>query len=146
MICQPPLERSRGAGASAARSARRRWLPTAAALACLGWAGCSSATPAPPPSPAEARHLLSQFLEAWQEGQTPQTLAQRQPPIQGREPEWTAGAQLIEYAIEEEGAPFGNSFLVRARLTLQHPGARRPETLNVLYAVTAGDPIWIVRE
>lgn len=113
----------------------------------LGAAGCSRSTPTPPPpAPEEARTALRVFLEAWQRGDGSQQLVGRRPAIHGREPEWSAGARLIEFDIAEEGAPFGNSYLVRARLTVQRRGARRQELLNVLYAVTSGDPIWIVRE
>jgi hypothetical protein len=107
---------------------------------------CQGAETAPPPSPEDARQALTAFLDAWKAGEPDQQLEDRSPPVQGREPEWTSGASLVNYAIDETGAPFGNSFNLRTRLTIQRPRSKRKETLNVVYIVTTGNPMSIVRE
>jgi hypothetical protein len=127
-------------------SGRGLWRGLVVVVLVLAEMGCGGAGASTPPSPGEAQQALRDFLDTWQRGGTSQQLTDRQPAIQGREPEWAAGSRLMEYTIAETGPSLGNSCFLHARLTIQRRAARQTETLNVLYTITSGNPIWIVRE
>ena len=116
------------------------------ALLTWGIAGCGSAPPPPPPSPQEATAVLTSFLDAWKSGAKTEELATRTPPIRGIDPEWALSSKLLEYKIEESGNAFGNSYNVRTKLKVQRPSSKQKQNLHVIYTVSTGDPITIVRE
>jgi hypothetical protein len=122
---------------------RRIVLPVLALVA----AGCGGDPDlSPPPSQADAKQVLTQALDAWKGGGAAEALVAGQPPLRMLEPEWTAGSKLLDYQIADAGAPTGNSFNLRTKLTIQRPMAKGKETLNVVYIVTTGQPLSIVRE
>ncbi|MEZ6068627.1 MAG: hypothetical protein R3B90_23595 [Planctomycetaceae bacterium] len=116
------------------------------ATACAVLIGCGQAPPPPPPSPDFAAKALTDFLETWKADGSAEDLSRRTPPIRGVEPEWDAGTKLIDYEIEESGNTFGNSYSVRTRLKVRRVNARRDQLLQIIYIVSAGDPLTIVRE
>lgn len=119
-----------------------------AVIGLLTWgiAGCGSAPPPPPPTPQEATAVLTSFLDAWKAGGQCEELAARTPPIRGIDPEWAMSAKLLEYTIEDSGNAFGNSYNVRTKLKVQRPGSKQKQNLHVIYTVSTGDPMTVVRE
>jgi hypothetical protein len=85
-----------------ARDRLRRLAPglVLALTAGLSAAGCGGPTPRPP-EPAEAVAILRAVLEAWQQGERPEALQRRQPPVQAADPDWTQGVRLARFEIEE---------------------------------------------
>ena len=72
-----------------------------------GLAGCSNTPPVNNPEIATAHEVLKTGLDAWKDGKSPASLESGANPVQFRDPDWQAGAKLLEYRIvkvgEEEG-------------------------------------------
>jgi len=112
-------------------------------LWCLG---CGPIAPPAPLETADARQVLDEMLAAWKRGATSASLAERQPPVDVREPDWSAGAQLIDFRIAPDATFVGNSCNLPARITIRRSSADRPESFDVKYVVSSGEPVSIVRE
>lgn len=99
-----------------------RWMPRpgrAMTLALVGFlAGCGGMSPPQPADPARGQEALTTILDAWQKGEAPEALNQRQPPIYVVDHEWRAGQRLLRYELGAQ-EPSGGSLRCRVQLTLK---------------------------
>jgi hypothetical protein len=105
--------------------------------ACL-WAlaaiGCSPRLP-PATDPDEARAALATALDTWKRGEAPETLQQREPPIQFADLHWEKGARLLKYEIAN-AEQRGLAMRVTVKLSLQHKDGQKREATTVYTAET----------
>jgi hypothetical protein len=71
------------------------------AVGCMS-AGCLKSTPGMTDK-EEAIATLRTALEAWQNGEAPIDLKERNPAISVADPAWARGAQLVKFEIDEAG-------------------------------------------
>jgi len=115
-------------------------------LFLLTWslAGCGAARPQPA-DPEVARPALRTALDAWKDGQTPQSLQARQPPIHVADREWAGGARLVSYEIAPKDELFGSDLRCQVRLTLRdRKGKERSK--KATYSVGTRETLTVVRE
>ena len=114
-----------------------------AAVLAAGIVGCSwGSTPA---DPQEAEHALQAALDAWQRGESAETLRERRPPIYVVDHEWRAGRKLVRYELAGAGQPAGND--QRCEAVLYFPDRRaRPVAQKVSYSVGTRPALSVVRE
>ena len=98
-------------GMTLKRLARNRRTALALAAAAMLWlmlqVGCTESTPRVADS-ERASAALRQALDAWKNGESPQSLAELNPPIHVNDAEWAGNAKLLEYSIDsEQAAGFG---------------------------------------
>ena len=119
-------------------------LGVAAAIAGLtGLAGCGPA-PSAQADPGQARDVLRQALDAWQAGDTPESLLQKTPPVRVMDREWQTGVKLVRYKVEGD-VPFAAELRCRVLLTLQPPG-KAAKDKKAVFAVGTSPAITVVRE
>lgn len=104
-------------------------------LLLLAVAGCGGGLP-PPADVKEARAALTAALDAWQEGQPPEKLRERSPPVDFKDVGWDQGAKLKKYEVTKEEAS-GLSAKFTVKLTVaEKSGASRARV--TVYSVDAG--------
>ena len=109
----------------------------------LGATGCGGPKPIAADS-QRAREALQTALDAWQKGESEQSLQERSPPLYFNDPEWRAGKQLVKYEIGAE-QPNGLSVRYDVALTLQgEKGAA--EKRQALYTVDTDPALVVVRD
>jgi hypothetical protein len=115
----------------------------AAILGSAMLVGCASSTPQVADS-ERASAALRQALEAWKNGETPQSLAEGTPPIHVSDAEWAGGAKLLEYSIDaEQSAGFG----WRCDVTLKVQSAEGQEREHAAtYRIDTDPAIVVVHE
>src|SRR5262245_10675377 len=97
-----------------------------------------------PPDRAEAVAALRVALDAWQRGETPESLHHRQPPIRVADPAWSQGARLARFEIEEDQArPSGFDIGCPVRLWLAD-GRKDPR--RVKYTVATSPAVVVTRD
>ncbi|MBC7852547.1 MAG: hypothetical protein IAF94_03840 [Pirellulaceae bacterium] len=105
--------------------------------------GCS--TPLPPAAePAQARSALTTALDAWQKGETAESLQARSPAIHVNDPGWSSGERLVKYEIQAEQA-HGQGWKVQVLLTLQSGGGAASNR-QVNYTIDTEPAVVIVRD
>ncbi len=111
---------------------------------CLGWAaGCSKNAALPPETdPNAAREAMTAALDAWKEGKTPDSLKQKQPPVDFRDTNWEKGSILKDYTIKADER-FGVSIKLTVQLQLQDKDGNIRERIAV-YNVDTG-PTMVIR-
>jgi hypothetical protein len=108
------------------------------ALVVLLAAGCGRRLP-PQMDAAEAKAAVTAALDAWANGETPQQLRQRKPPVDFKDLHWDRGSKLTKYEVEAERAS-GASAAVTVKLHLTETSGAR-STRVVVYHVDAGRTI-----
>jgi hypothetical protein len=89
-----------------------------------------------------AKAAVTAALDAWTQGESPQTLRERKPPVDFKDLNWDRGNQLRKYEVEKE-TPSGASAVITVKLHLtEKSGASF--TRVVVYNVDAG-PTIVVR-
>lgn len=92
-------------------------------------AGCGSSGSAPGLDEAVAKNSLTQVLDAWKQGQTPETLQQASPSIIAVDFQWQAGQRLVRYQVLEPSTNDGSNLHVRVELELEDgAGVRSKQT------------------
>ena len=106
----------------------------------LAVAGCGGGLP-PPADAKVARAALTAALDAWQEGQPPEKLRERTPPVDFKDVGWDQGAKLKKYEVTKEEVS-GLSARFTVKLTLaEKSGAAR--TRVTVYSADAGPTVVI---
>jgi hypothetical protein len=96
--------------------------------------GCGDPGLQAPAEPAQAREALCAVLEAWQRGDSLQSVRTGTPAVQVHDRDWAAGLPLARYQIVSEGERAGLDMRYRVVLTLQPPGGRAIRR-NAVYMV-----------
>lgn len=104
-------------------------------LAGLLGVGCGRTTPQPTDR-VEALAVLRTVLEAWQMGDKPESLRQREPPIQVTDPAWIQGTRLAKFEIEEnQTQPSGYNLGCPVKLWLRD-GKKEPRRVKFTIATS----------
>jgi hypothetical protein len=108
--------------------------------------GCDSSSSGPPGlNQGVANSSLTAALDAWKQGQTPESLQQGSPSIIVVEPQWNAGAKLVSYQVLEPSTSDGSNLHVPVELELED-GAGVKSKLKVQYTVGTSPKITVFAE
>jgi hypothetical protein len=105
--------------------------------------GCRGQPPAPA-DPERAREVLRQALDAWQRGDTPESLKQRDPAIVANDPEWSSGTRLLNYKVDGDGL-LGAELRCPVTLSVQTKNGKTVQKKAVYYIGTT-PVLTVVRE
>lgn len=97
-----------------------------------------------PVDPGKAAEVLNTAFDAWKQGAAHGELAQRQPPIYFKEPEWEAGKKLLNYEVGPVTLA-GRQGRCSVKLTLQD-GAGKVTERTIGYQVDTHPNKVITRE
>lgn len=106
-------------------------------------AGCGKSLDAPV-DPGQATEVVNTAFDAWKQGAGYGELAQRQPPIYFKEPEWEAGKKLLKYEIGPVTLT-GRQGRCSVKMTLQD-GAGKVTERTIGYQVDTTPNMVITRE
>jgi hypothetical protein len=107
-------------------------LPLLCLLFAVAPAGCNSDLP-PQASPDQARAALVTALDAWQKGETVESLAARESPIYFNDSKWQPDVRLVSYTVSEGHEMYGQSVRLTGTLTLKQPdGSTKERKFNYL--------------
>jgi hypothetical protein len=106
--------------------------------------GCGQAPPRPA-DPDAARQALRAALDAWRQGEPPQELKARQPPIYVNDTDWQAGVRLTGYELKGDGAFYGVQYRCSVVLSVE-PGKGRKSEKTVKYLIDTHPRLVIVRD
>jgi hypothetical protein len=120
---------------------RRLWMACALVL----MAGCGIGQTGRPADPAAAERALRAALDAWKQGEDPDTLSRRTPPILVSDVEWKGGLRLLRYTADEAGRLVGFDMNYPVVLELKSPRGKAV-TKRALYAVTTQPEVLVVRQ
>jgi hypothetical protein len=107
-------------------------------------AGCGGSGP-PGLDEALARSSLSITLDAWKEGQRPESLKEESPEIIAGDPNWASGARLVGYQVLEQVKNDGSNLHIPVELELED-GAGKRSKQSVVYVVGTEPTITIFPE
>ena len=123
--------------------------------ALLGWvvaavvmptsAGCGMGGGPPMLDEQLAQSSLTAALDAWKEGQTPESLQQRAPKIVVGEPQWKSGQRLVSYQVLEPIGNDGSNLHVPVELELEGGDGARSKR-QVTYTVGTSPAISVFLE
>jgi hypothetical protein len=124
------------------RAAGSGWL----LLALLSFValGCGQSRPQPA-DPDKANEALRAALDAWQNGDTPEGLKARQPPIYVNDADWFAGHRLTGYELNGDGKYYGAQFRCSVVLSLEPSKGKRSDK-TVKYLIDTHPRVVIVRD
>lgn len=114
------------------------------ALACVliaGLVGCDSSAPVHNAQIASELDVLREGLESWKGGGTPASLEASANSIQFVDPDWKAGAKLVEYRIVKLAGEEDGETVCNVTLKLDVKGKQTDR--QVVYRVTS-NPKWSV--
>jgi hypothetical protein len=115
-------------------------------LACafLAITGCSGSPRPKPADPVQAREALRLALDTWQNGAAPESLKERQPPIQVVDDQWRTGYRLIRYQLGGDGQ-IGTNLRCQVQLSLK---STKGKSLNkkAMYSVGTSPVLTVSRE
>ncbi|MCS7017274.1 MAG: hypothetical protein NZM42_14305 [Gemmatales bacterium] len=94
--------------------------------------------------PDQAREALQKTLEAWQQGNLPDSLKNANPPVIITEPQWSQGKRLIKYELINSGEPCGHDWKIAVRLWLRAPDGSIAQESGI-YVIGTHPRIVIVR-
>jgi hypothetical protein len=103
-------------------------------LGALACAGCASSLP-PAADAQQARTAMETALDAWQRGDTRESLSGRTPPIQFSDLHWAKCYRLVKYEITKE-EPRGLSQRLTVKLALEGKDGQRRDATTVYLADT----------
>ena len=109
-------------------------------LILLCAAGCSDSLP-PAANPERAQEALKTALDAWQKGETVETLQAGLPAIHVNDPDWRNNQKLLKYEIGS-GEAHGLSWRCEVLLTFQDEATPR----QVKYIIDTDPALVVVRD
>jgi hypothetical protein len=115
------------------------------ALLFLLLTGCEEKSGPMPLDKQLARDSLTKFLEAWKSGEKSEALKTRSPSIVGSDADWSAGAKLVSFTIQEPVKDDGSNLHAEVQLVLQMPDGER-QTSTVTYIVGTSPTITVFRK
>ncbi|WP_165071476.1 hypothetical protein [Paludisphaera rhizosphaerae] len=124
------------------RSLHGSLLVIVAVLVGASMTGCSTGV-AHPVDPDRAMVALKATLDAWKEGKSIDSLQSSSPPIVAQDMEWTSGARLLDYHVDD-GKPADANLDVRVKLTLNARGKKVER--DARYLVTTSPAVTVFRD
>jgi hypothetical protein len=118
---------------------RPLFLLTLAAVLSLGCRGKPQAA-----DPDRAREALRQALDAWQKGESPESLKGRSPSLTVADSRWAKGYRLLSYKLADKDQPSGYDLQMSATLVLQDPSGKESQE-KALYSVSTHPSLVVVR-
>ncbi|WP_422928913.1 hypothetical protein [Singulisphaera sp. PoT] len=106
--------------------------------------GCSGTPQGPPVDAGHARETLKASLDSWKNGDSPEALKSRQPPIMMQDLDWMAGAKLVDYELTSDGRKAESNLFVPVKLTLRTSKGQVKK--EVSYIVGTSPSLTIYRE
>jgi hypothetical protein len=95
------------------------------------------------PTQDEALTTLRSVLEAWQQGEKPQTLSEWTPAVAVADRDWARGARLVKFEIEEDHIkPAGYDLSIGVKLWLEN-GKQAPQKAR--FTVSTAPALVVVR-
>lgn len=95
---------------------------TAAAILATLAAGCNRGPQIDPLDASKARDVLTTALGSWKKGDAVTALQAGSPPVYVIDPDWEAGAKLVNYQVLGDGEEKDAQLFAKVRLTLRNPG------------------------
>jgi hypothetical protein len=92
-----------------------------------------------------ARQTLTQVLDQWKAGATPESLRSFKPEIVVQDMEWAGGAKLISYEVLDPGEARDANLVVKVKLTLLNPEDKE-SSKNVTYLVGTAPVLTVFRD
>jgi hypothetical protein len=113
-------------------------------FALLLVSGCHEGTGLPPAAdPEKARASLRTALDAWQQGEQPDSLKNRTPAIYFTDFAWQGGQRLLKYELGEQTKGVGQQVVCSAVLSLAK-GNDKPYEKKARYLIDTDPAIVIV--
>jgi len=106
-------------------------------------AGCGGSLP-PMANPERATAALQAALDAWQRGETEQSLQARAPAIHVNEPDWRSGRKLVKFELGN-GEPHAQSWRCEVTLILLDEGIESAP-VSARYMIDTDPALVVVRE
>ena len=106
--------------------------------------GPGDVRPPAPSDPDQAKQALTQALDAWRTGETPESLRKSQPAVIVSDEDWLRGEKLVSYAIQGDGKKHGNSIRFIATLELRAANGS-VQRKHALYHVGTEPVLTVVR-
>lgn len=106
--------------------------------------GCGGGVPHPV-QPDVARKTLSQMLESWKKGETPDSLQQAATKIVVQDMDWTAGQSLVSYEILGDDQAVGANLVTKVKLRLRDKEGQSSEK-TVTYHVGTSPVLTVFRD
>ena len=119
---------------------RRRAVAAAFAALLALTGGCAKSLP-PQADPVQSRAALTAALDAWKEGRPPESLRDREPRVDFRDPHWDKGSRLVRYEVKAEERSGASARFTVALVLRQPDGATRERLVN--YNADAGPAVVI---
>lgn len=95
--------------------------------------------------PEVARQTLTQVLDQWKSGETPESLRSAQPEIVVQDFDWSGGATLVNYEVLGDGEPRDANLVAKVKLTLLNSEGKE-STKNVTYLVGTQPVLTVFRD
>jgi hypothetical protein len=111
-----------------------------AAFAAVAVAGCGDSNQ----DLDVAEQSVRAGLDAWQRGELPETLKQRETPIEFHDDDWQSGARLIDFTVENSYRDSAGGPRCTVQLTIELDG--RSETKSVVYEAKVGSTVVVTRD
>lgn len=118
---------------------------TAAAILATLAAGCNHGPQIDPLDAGRARDVLKTALDSWKKGDAVTALQAGSPPIYVIDPDWEAGAKLVNYQILGDGEEKDAQLFAKVRLTLRNPGGT-DVTHEVTFMVSTSPNVTVSRK
>jgi hypothetical protein len=116
----------------------------AGGLVLLAAIGCSRGSLPPKADPDQARIALRAALDAWQQGETSDSLAARQPPFYFNDPKCVSDVKLVRYTLDEGHEYHGQTVRLTAMLYLNLKDG--PKEKKAKYLIDTSPVVVIVAE
>jgi hypothetical protein len=113
------------------------------ALTAALTAGCGPGLQAPADS-GRAEQTLRTTLDAWQRGDTPESLRKATPPITVADVDWAGGYRLTGYQVQGAGDRSGVDLRFAVTLTLKDPKGKTVQK-STAYVVGTNPALTVVR-
>lgn len=95
-----------------------------------------------------AREALKATMEQWKTGGDLRSVQASGTPVTAQDPDWRAGAKLIDYQILDDGQPEDVNLRVQVKLTLSAPdkGRGKPVEKKASYVVGTSPSVTVYRD
>lgn len=115
-----------------------------ASVMLMTMVGCGGGVPYPV-KPDVARQTLTQVMESWKKGETPESLQQAPKKIVVQDMDWMSGSTLVGYEVLEDDKPVGANLVAKVKLQLRDKQGQQSEK-TVTYLVGTSPALTVFRD